>query len=251
MGERTVDAPEEVHRPQVVRPPRRRGRTTLLIATAAALGLVGGACAGYLVQADRKPTKLPSLSQPTLRQAKGPAPEPLSAAQDRQVRLDGDLRKLLVRRPAGSREERFYGGGDKGWLSLARYAEFFERPDSEFRYLIAQEFRRAAVTSWQQDGMYVTVRLVQFRQDSVRGPVKATESSSSYAEEVPATDSWSLPGTGDGMAYTHRRPEGGMYNAEAYAWRANVAVEIFVYDNKPVPKKTIMDLAKKQMERLG
>ena len=48
---------------------RRRGRTALLIAGAVVLGLVAGTCTGYLVQADREPTKLPPLSQPTLKQS--------------------------------------------------------------------------------------------------------------------------------------------------------------------------------------
>src|SRR6478735_883739 len=68
----TADAPSEPG-------PRRRGRTTLIVATAAVLGLVAGTCAGFLVQAHRAPTRLPSLSQPVLNQAKGPGPEPLSA----------------------------------------------------------------------------------------------------------------------------------------------------------------------------
>lgn len=71
MGEGTGEETRE-ETPRV----RRRGRTALLIATAAVLGLVGGACAGYLIQADREPTKLPSLSQPVVAQAKGAGPEP-------------------------------------------------------------------------------------------------------------------------------------------------------------------------------
>src|SRR5262245_49039165 len=75
--------------------PRRRGRATAPIGAAALLGVVAGTCAGYLVQAGREPAKLPSLSQPVIKQAKGDV-EPLSAAQDRRLRTDGDLRKLLL-----------------------------------------------------------------------------------------------------------------------------------------------------------
>ncbi|MFF9816717.1 hypothetical protein [Streptomyces sp. NPDC014006] len=71
---------------------------------AVALGLIAGTCVGYLIRADREPTALPSLSQPVLRQAGGPAPAPLSAAQDRKVKTDGDLRKLLLQAPGGAKD---------------------------------------------------------------------------------------------------------------------------------------------------
>ncbi|MFI5798411.1 hypothetical protein [Streptomyces sp. NPDC051677] len=57
-----------------------------MIAGAAVLGIVAGACTGYLIQADRAPTALPPLSQPVVGQAKGEV-EPLSAAQDRRRRV--------------------------------------------------------------------------------------------------------------------------------------------------------------------
>ncbi|MER6602915.1 hypothetical protein ABT305_31475 [Streptomyces parvus] len=65
------EAPAAVpaHRPR----PRPRGRTTLIIAAAALLGIA----VGYGVQAEREPTP--------------------PAAQDRRVKTDGDLRKLLVK----------------------------------------------------------------------------------------------------------------------------------------------------------
>ncbi|GAA1431064.1 hypothetical protein GCM10009601_49420 [Streptomyces thermospinosisporus] len=34
---------------------------------------MAGTCTGYLIQADREPTPLPSLSQPELKRATGPA----------------------------------------------------------------------------------------------------------------------------------------------------------------------------------
>ena len=61
--------------PAVPERPRRRGRTTLLIACAALLGAVAGVCTGYVVQADREPTALPPLSLTTVAQAKGEGPE--------------------------------------------------------------------------------------------------------------------------------------------------------------------------------
>jgi hypothetical protein len=41
-----------------------------------------------------------------------------------------------------------------------------------------------------------------------------------------------------------------VYSAEAHAWRGDIAMEIWIYGNKPITKKMIMDLAERQMERL-
>lgn len=245
-----------VPEPVVPEPPvRRRGRTGLLIAAAAALGLVAGTCAGYLVQADRAPTELPSLSQPALAQAKGKGPEPLSAAQDHLVMTDGDLRKLLLKRPGNARKALYTVGSD-GWMSLAQYADTFKKPQYAFGNLIGEEFRRAAVTNWREGSTYnVEIRLVQYRQEEKLAASDAADEAYYWAEQEGDTDSWPVPGTGDGMVYVHHKPDSefgyvDVYSAEAQAWRGDIAMEIWVFDTKPIPKKKIMDLAKRQMERL-
>ncbi|MFI6338435.1 hypothetical protein [Streptomyces sp. NPDC050535] len=233
---------------------RRRGRTTLLIGTAAVLGLVAGTCAGFLVQADREPTKLPSLSQPVLAQARGEEPEPLSAAQDRRVKTDGDLRKLLLKKPAGLKEADWVEGAD-GWVDLAGYADAFDEPGAIFGDLVGAEFRRLATTGWEVSSTYgVQIRLVQFRQEEGLGAAERTNSEQYWAENED-TDSWPIPGTGEGMVYVHNKPETKpgylpQYFAEASAWRGDIAVEIYVWDTKPIPKAKIMDLAERQMGRL-
>lgn len=219
------------------------------------LGLVAGTCAGYLVQADREPTELPPLSQPVLPQARGKGPEPLSAQQDRKVNSDGDLRKLLLKKPKGATEAE-YVSGDDGWVDLAGYASFFKKPDRAFGGLIEQEFRRAAVTSWQVGSTYtVEIRLVQFHQEETLGASESAEESYYWAKEEGDTDSWAIPGTGEGQAFVHRTPEREpgylpYYTAEAHAWRGDIEMQIWITDAKPVAKAKIMDLAKKQMERL-
>ncbi|MGW3632534.1 hypothetical protein ACWD7F_20615 [Streptomyces sp. NPDC005122] len=229
---------------------RRRGRTALLIATAAVLGLVAGTCAGYLIQADREPTGLPSLSQPAIAQARGEAPEPLSAAQDRQVKTDGDLRKLLLDRPKGTHEAD-YAPSEDGWLNIAGYADQLGDSDDQFGSRISDEFRRAADTTWQVGSTYnVEIRLVQFRQEE---GLAAADWAGNW--KVGDLRGQSVPGTGDGMAYVVTKPETTpgylpMYRAEAHASRGDIAMEIWIYDSKPIPKATIMDLAKRQMERL-
>ncbi|MEU9150223.1 hypothetical protein AB0D59_06685 [Streptomyces sp. NPDC048417] len=230
----------------------------MLIATAAVLGVVVGTCVGYLVQADREPTALPPLSQPSLAQAKGPGPEPLSAAQDRQVKVDGDLRKLLLSKPSGARKGLYAAAGD-GWLYVSAYAETYKYPAGAFRNLVGKrEFRRAAITDWREsDEFNVEIRLVQYRQEET-GTEAADAADNAYYYAQPdgdyGTDSWPIPGTGDGMAYVHKKPDTsygvGVYSAEAHAWRGDIAMEIWIYDTKPIPKAKVLDLAKRQMERL-
>ncbi|KKD07320.1 hypothetical protein [Streptomyces sp. WM6386] len=232
---------------------RRRGRTTLLIAAAAVLGIVAGTCTGFLVQADREPTRLPSLSQPAVKQAKGEV-EPLSAAQDRRVKTDGDLRKLLLKKPAGAKKADWLDASD-GWMSLASYADAFEKPGGAFDDLVNDEFRRAAVTGWETGNFTVTVRLIQYRQEEYIAAADAVDDGQYWAEKEDSTDSWVVPGTEDGMAYVHHEPETEpgylpLYSAEAHAWRGDIAVEVWIYDTKPITKKKIMDLAERQMERL-
>ncbi|WP_326581312.1 MULTISPECIES: hypothetical protein [unclassified Streptomyces] len=237
------------------RPLRRRGRTAALIAGAAALGLVAGTCAGFLVQADREPTKLPPLSQPVLAQAKGKGPEPLSAEQDRKVRTDGDLRKLLLKKPKGATESGTVTGGD-GWVDMAGYAGFFKKPDGAFTSLVEEEFRRAAVTGWRVGSTFqVEIRLVQYHQEEFLGASGNAENGYYWAGDEDDTDSWPIPGTGDGMAFVHNQPEiesGYLpyYTAEAHAWRGDIALEIWLTDTKPIPKSKILDVAERQMERL-
>lgn len=233
--------------------PRRRGRTTLLIAAAAVLGTVAGTCTGFLVQADREPTQLPPLSQPTVKQAEGEV-EPLSAAQDRRVKTDGDLRKLLLRKPSGSTKADWLGDSD-GWMDLASYADAFEEPGGAFGDLVHDEFRRAAVTGWETGNQSVTIRLVQYRQDEDLAASYSVNDAQYWAEDEDDTDSWVVPGTEDGRAYVHNEPETKpgylpLYSAEAHAWRGDIAVEVWLYDTKPITKKKIMDLAERQMERL-
>ncbi|MFJ6391573.1 hypothetical protein ACIQJT_28645 [Streptomyces sp. NPDC091972] len=236
------------------RPPRRRGRTTTLIAGAAVLGVVAGSCVGYLIQADREPTKLPSLSQPVLAQAKGPAPEPLSAAQDRRVKTDGDLRKLLLKKPNGAKAAEW--SGSDGWMTLADMAESYHKPAGAFSDLVAEEFRRAADTGWQVGRTYgVEIRLMQFRQEE---EVQASDvaDGENYGEDgEDGTKSWPVPGSDNGMVYVHTKPDTKpgylpQYNATAVAWRGDIVMKIFVWDAKPIPKAKIMDLAERQVKKL-
>ncbi|MCQ9133250.1 hypothetical protein KMS84_20985 [Streptomyces sp. IBSBF 2807] len=227
-----------------------------MIAGAAVLGIVAGVCTGYVIQAGRAPTALPSLSQPVVGQAVGEV-EPLSAAQDRRVRTDGDLRKALIAPPAGAKDSRTPRGRD-GWADLPTYANGYKGPATTFDDLVTDEFRRAATVSWRVGETYsVHINLVQFRQESKRAALEWAENGRYWAAKEPDTRDWHVPGTGDGngVAYVHDTPDRKpgylpLYEAEAYAWRADVCMEIHVYDSKPIPKAKIMDLAERQVGKL-
>ncbi|MFF7094130.1 hypothetical protein ACFY9A_17275 [Streptomyces rubradiris] len=234
-------------------PVRRRGRMPALLAGAVVLGLISGLCAGYLIQAGREPTKLPPLSQPRLEQAAGEASAPLSVARDRKVKTDGDLRRLLLKKPDGARAAGAMA--ESGWMSLAQLAETYNNPAGGYGWLLEEEFRRAAAVAWIEGGTrFVEVRLLQFRQEEVLGARDEAEDSYGWAGRDSDAESWEIPGTGDGKAYTYRmpRPRDGVkvYQARAHAWRGDVSVQVWINDTKPIPKKAIMDLAKRQMERL-
>ncbi|WP_432082557.1 hypothetical protein [Streptomyces sp. WAC 04229] len=233
---------------------RRGRRTALLICTAAVLGLVAGTCTGYLVQADREPTKLPSLAQPLLAPAEGEAPKRLPASQDRRVRTDGDLRELLLKKPRGTKDAEWLEGAD-GWMDLATYAETYVRPGDEFEQQLKDEFRRAAVTAWDSGTYSVEIRLVQFRQEEVLAAAESSSQAQYWVMDDPDAEGSPIPGTGEGMVFAFAEPETEagyepVYNAQAHARRGDIVMEIWVTGAKPVGKKMIMDLAKRQMERL-
>ncbi|MBT3154490.1 hypothetical protein HTV45_27080 [Streptomyces sp. CHD11] len=225
-----------------------------MIGAALVLGLVAGTCTGYLVQADREPTKLPPLSQPVLTQAKGEGPEPLSASQDRRVRTDGDLRKLLLKKPRGAKDAEWLGEAGR-WLDLAGLAEYYTYPDEAFGDLLQDEFRRAVETAWEVDNSYtVEIRLAQFRQEDYPAAADASDDAQRWAEAV-ANKNWEIPGSGNGRAYVMTEPESGpgqvpVYGARAHAWRGDIAVDVWVTGLEPVSRKTIVNLAKRQLEQL-
>lgn len=255
-GEEPEPGPAGDTGPAPQAPRRPRGRTTLMIAAAAVLGVVAGTCAGYVIQVERPPTKLPPLSQPVVPRAEGEA-EPLPASQDRQVRLDGDLRDFLIERPKGAPDVKDAAGRD-GWMGIAEYANRYKLPGHTFNSLVGDDFRRTAEESWRFGAAgSVYVCLTQFRQVNSMAASEWAENGFYWAGDEENTRSWPIPGTGKyaGRAYVHDTPDRKpgylpLYSAEAHAWRGDVYVEISVYDSKPIPKKKIMDLAERQMGKL-
>ncbi|MFJ2817129.1 hypothetical protein [Streptomyces sp. NPDC087294] len=225
----------------------RRGRGWALVAGAVVLGVVAGGCVGYLVQAGRAPSALPSLSQPTFAAATGTAPTPVAAATDR------DLRALLLKKPAGAEGADWISGD--GWMDLADAAAAHNGPKEAFSELVGEEFRRTAAVGWLSGERVVEIRLSQFRHEESFAAADVVESNQYGADRESGTDSWPIPGTGTGMVYAATKPtvEAGylpQYSAQAHAYRGDVVLGIWVYDSAPITKAAIMDLAKRQMEQL-
>ncbi|MEU5915552.1 hypothetical protein ACWEPZ_17815 [Streptomyces sp. NPDC004288] len=233
-------------------------RTAGLLAVAAVLGLVGGTAVGYGIQADREPTALPPLNQPGLAYPakplpKGQEPAPLSAKEDRQAKAQGDLRKLLLAKPAGAEAE----PTGSGWMPVDEFAGQFRKPGRAFDYQLDLGVRRIAQASW-RTGRYRTVdiRLVQYRANDTQGAREYVEDQQAYMPEkdFARNDGEALKGSTDGRYYLFpvRREAGYLdyYEARAYLHRGDIAVEIFVGDTEKIPAKDIRSLAERQLGRL-
>ncbi|MFH9297920.1 hypothetical protein [Streptomyces sp. NPDC017520] len=244
---------------------RPRGRTTLIIAAAALLGVSGGAALGYGIQAERAPTPLAALSQPGLGHPAKPlsadrAPAPLPVAQDRRVRTDGDLRKLLVDRPKGAKKTITDELGlDDGWQPLDQYAETnYKNPHYMFEALTEQGLRRVASVSWEQ-GKYreTEVHLLQFRSGDLLGAAEHLDSQLEYMprdERGAGNEGDAIKGSGEGRYFLHpvERETGYLpaYRARALARRGDIVLDIHISDTVPIGKKAIRTLAERQLERL-
>ncbi|MFD4376514.1 hypothetical protein [Streptomyces sp. NPDC058486] len=254
--------PETDPEPPARSVPRRRraGRTVALIAVAAVLGVIGGTAVGYGIQAERPPTPLPALNQPGLAYPaeplpKGEEPAPLPAAEDAQAKANGDLRKLLVPRPAGARENEF--GPRDGWYDIASYARDFKDESWMLTFLGESRLRRIAFRSWESGENRTTiVRLVQFAPSGELGAVDHAEDQLSYMDGEEHADDLgdAIKGSGNGryFVYPVQREDGylDLYRARAIFQHGDVMAEIDIYDTKKIGKNDIRTLAEKQLERL-
>ncbi|CAM5453901.1 hypothetical protein SNARM312S_00949 [Streptomyces narbonensis] len=223
---------------------------------AAVLGLVGGTATGYGIQAEREPTPLPALNQPDLAYPKplpkGQEPEPLSAAEDRQVKANGDLRKLLLPRPKGARAD-----GVDGWQSLPEYVTDFTRPGGALEEQLESGIRRIATRSWRTGELKsVTINLIQYRPGSLIGAQDYVEGQQLIAtrELGAGAEGVEVKGSGNGRYFVypvHRRAGYLDYHqARAFIQRGDIAIEILMSDQRKIAEKEIRSLAERQLERL-
>ncbi|WP_329582371.1 hypothetical protein OG500_20735 [Kitasatospora sp. NBC_01250] len=245
------DAQPDATRPDE-EPAARRPRTALLLVGALLLGPLLGAGIGYAVQQHRPPTPLPALLP-----AAAPAyPAAHLDAQDsaaiapRPLAIDGDLRPLLLPRPDGAQDWDDFGLADSGdWESISQIAMETGHSADNFTQLATNGFRRAAVTSWQKDGVKYRVQLVQYFSDN------------SYSA-LAAMSSMRFTGTpfGGGMAGAYAAPATqetyadtteSFYHGRALTRRGDVVVDVEAFGTAQVSADVVRDLAKQQWERLA
>ncbi|MFH7593607.1 hypothetical protein WDV06_00680 [Streptomyces racemochromogenes] len=239
------------------RAPRRRGRTTALIATALVLGAVAGTVTGYAVQYGRKPTPLPPLAQQKLDTPKAQAPNDATTVKsinaNRWHKTDDDLTKLLVEAPAGAKSE------GAGYDSLDSYATGFEAAGSGFRTMVEHGFRRIATTSWEQGDIQVDIQLIQFRDFAGADAHRSGQSRYMPEEKYAGNRGADIPGipaeSGHLWVYSKNEEKPGYYpvrQARAVARRGDIVMHIFYFDTRgrAIAESDVAEVAKRQWERL-
>jgi hypothetical protein len=249
----TVPAPFPLTVPESAPYKRRRGRTTLLVAVAAVLGVLAGGGLGYRVQQNREPTPLPPLTGPAPAQPKGagPAVPELPASQDGGLVYQRDLLKLLEPTPKGVTEH------ERGWLSLLEYADRYERPDYIFTEFATNSFQRAVHTEWSdKHDTYFDVGLVQFRDEASTYAPGFFQAQRHNGDETPRLGKdHDLPDIQNGVVWGSGKPDEREgyepeYEGRALAEIGNIYVETYVYSPRPVKSGTVRAVIEKQLERL-
>ena len=227
-------------------------RTGLLFSSAAVLGLLGGGGTGYAIQQHRSPTPLPALGDVAVVRAagvsQGSATDGATAdpATDDGAKLDGDLIKVLMDKPADAKDP--IAEPPTGWISARELAEYYGGEDGMFIALNRDGFRRAAMRMWDaKDGSVVEVDLIQFR---------TTDGAAEYYDGGLGTETGSglvkINGTSTGYAYSWKTKNlAGDYYGTATALHGTVVVEVYATDSaKLVTASEIARIAEEQVGRL-
>ncbi len=230
---------------------RRRFGAGALFLTAVLAGPVIGAAVGYAIQSFRPPTPLPPLTAPKpTYPAERVDAAALAAAGPPPLNIDGDLRRLLIDRPAGS-TDRTDGDGD-GWLSAADRAETFGDSEDTFVETLGNGFRRAATVRWKSGDDTYRVMLVQYVPESVVKAITGMGPSGTSGMDVSK-----FPGNDESVLlvakqpYTYARSTETYYYGEAIARKGTVLMTVQVYAKNPVDRAQLEDIAKRQWERLA
>lgn len=225
---------------------KRSVKTRTLFTGAVVLGLLGGASAGYTVQALRTPTPLPPLSvaQPLYPLSPiydGVRAAGLPASQDDATVVDGDLTKLLLPTPAGATTTI-----DHTWMDLLGEADTCDDTASCFDTDLHDGVARIADTAWRRgDGLFEEIRIFQY-----------LPGRSSYADRG-ISDMLAGGGTKlrmpDGIAAAGHESfdSHDEYDDHAVAVHGDLAVYFWVTSRTHAPDPSIInDLITRQMARL-
>ena len=220
-------------------------RTGLLFSSAVAAGLIGGAASGFAIQQGRAATPLPPVPHTV---AKGIAPLAVEAkdpSADDGAKLNGDLRDLLLEKPADAHDPTYLPARD--WMSVGDLAEYWPQADNEFAWLNAHHFRRAARAVWDlKDGTQVEIDLVQFR---------SSDDAGAFIDDVDFPTNVNTPtvqGTGTGFVGRYpSKSKDGMYTGYGLVRHGDVVEQVFV-DRKQAPPSLdeVMKVTQGQADRL-
>ncbi|WP_344444061.1 hypothetical protein [Kitasatospora nipponensis] len=238
------------------RRPVRGSRTLLLLVAALLLGPLVGGGIGYAIQAQRPPTPLPPL-QPVA-QPQYPAgalsPQAAAAALPAPLSIDGDLRKLLLAKPADAQDEdgNASGATPGGWETVGEMAR--ERGDSatEFEDLLDAGLRRTAMTGWRKGDIDYRIELIQYFSADARSAYEAMDQAHvRNPQSVPFADGMQGSYWADPKQRTYVQTNLKFYYGGAKTRRGDVLVSVEIYSPNPVNADEARDLAKQQWERLG
>lgn len=239
-------------------PRRRVGRTALLIAGAAALGVLAGTITGYAVQYDRDPTPLPPLAQQKMA---APKPQAMNDATTRRSinanrwhKADEELAKKLLDVPSGAKSE-FSGG-----LPLDMFAAgYYEEVSGGLGTLITDRTRSIASVEWvESDRNFIEINLIQFHdrneaedfQLGIEHYMPTKEYAGNAGKEVSG-----VPDEFGHMWVDSKAQEKAGYEplrgGRAVVRRGDIVVTVQYVNNRgEVDENALADLAKRQMERL-
>ncbi|MGY0466600.1 hypothetical protein ACW14Y_41035 [Kitasatospora sp. cg17-2] len=225
----------------------RRPRPVLLLVCGLVLGTVAGSGVGYAIQSGRPPTPLPRLqvALPTY-PSEVVDPTAAAAAAPSPLAIEGDLRKLLVTAPSGSKP-----WDDQpetpSWITVGELADRSKGAADIFRALNQQGFRRAAAVAWRQGGLDIQVTLTQFKADFASKADNARWNKGEYEPFAPeANGGFRIENTPAYWAETTDQ----YYLGLAVAQRGTVLMEVRVFGTKPVDAEVVKNLARQQWERL-
>ena len=147
--------------PYAPRPKSRTGLIVGIVVGVLVLCLAGSVGGGLLIARSLDTT----ANAPSTTAATSSTPQPSGSvtpttSADTQ-RYRGDLRQLLLPRPAGTSPWEDFGDAD-GKLTLDETRKLFTEPDAVGKELSSYKFERGAVTHWSKDNVFVLIFLFQF-----------------------------------------------------------------------------------------
>ncbi|MEV7594643.1 hypothetical protein AB0O42_30715 [Streptomyces sp. NPDC089922] len=230
----------------------------LLIAGAAVLGVLAGTVTGYAVQYHREPTPLPPLAQQKM---DGPKPAAVNDATSRRSinanrwhKADEDLSKKLVEVPGGVQDS------FSGPVSVDVFAaQWYREPAEAVGDAIRSGIKNVATATWaENDRNFIEINLLQFRDRSGAEDFQAGIEGYMPEKDYAGNTGKELPGVPADFgrlwidSKAHRQPGyEPVRQGHALVRRGDTVMTVQWTNNRgDVDEKALVELAKRQMERL-